>query len=192
MKRIVLVSLVVFGLLVGCAGINPQPNPIMMDKGVFQSAVEPGFTLDVGGDEYLGVLDYHKRDTDHMVDAYTYYFMNKDGGYVYVVKLISVGIGEWNQYKPWKWDRGAVMCGREFDTGVNLFRLVMTKVERATLPTLAPYDGNVVTSNIWVYTPGRRGGGVRIVIRYFEKGSHTDPIDEFVARAKNRVRFHLN
>ncbi|MBT4287339.1 MAG: SHOCT domain-containing protein [Deltaproteobacteria bacterium] len=142
--------------------------------------------------KYLGQIDGSKNDSDHSYGFFSHYFINEKQKYGTLIQMITLTTGEWNVYRPWKWDLEKELHGdKSFDCGTNIFNLKLSKKEKEIFRPYDIFDGTKVTCKVWVYTPGGIQGGTRIIITYFEPGDKTDEMSSFVKRADNHVIFKI-
>lgn len=194
--RVVSVIIFLSAILVtGCVTSKSyfvDPNQVNRNF-IFTSPQSPSFSIKLSEDfKYLEGVNLSKNDTGLSYTYYNHYFANEKDSFFVSIQMITLNTGEWHVYRPWKWDLGKEIHGdKPFYCGTSYYRLKMTEKEKELSREYKLYDGTLITTKVWVYTPGGISGGTRIIIRYFEKGNHTENMAAFIKRANNRLDFQI-
>ena len=196
-KRLTSSIIVVLVFLMGCVTTtNYYVDQNLMDQEhIFKSTQAPSFTMKLSDDlKYLGQIDYSKNNTDHSYAYLSHHFINERDEFVVFIQMITLDKGEWNFYRPWKWDSGKEIHGdKPFYCGTAMYNITLSKEEQEIYKAYDIFNGTKITVKAWVYTPGGSGirGGTRIIITYAEKDDKTNNIDAFIKRANKRVVFKI-
>ena len=146
--------------LMGCVATTKYhvDQNLMDQERIFKSQQAPSFTMKLSdGLKYLGQIDYGKNDTAHSYRYFSHNFINENEKFVIAVQMISLDIGEWNVYRPWKWDLGKEIHGdKPFYCGTTMYNLRLNKKEQEMYTPYNIVNGIKYTSKVWVYTPGGR------------------------------------
>ena len=181
--------------LSGCVTSNSYhvDQNLLQQSQVFKSTQVPSFTMKLSDTfKYIGQINFSKSDTDHSYRYYSHNFINEIEEFVVAIQMITLNTGEWNVYRPWKWDLGKETHGEKpFYCGTSMYNLKLSKKEQEMYKPYKIFNGTKMTSKIWVYTPGGIMGGTRIVIRYFEQGNKTNNLSAFAKRADKNVVFKM-
>ena len=157
---------------------------LMETQHIFKSSQEPGFSMKLAeGTIYKDTLDKREASTALSYVTKTHRFINKKHGYIILIDMTTVSLAEWGSATPWEREMGNEIHGiKTFQCGIG----TMTGKVHDGKKLLLTYKG-------WMYTPGGIGtpGTTRIVVYYLEAGDQRDNLENFVARADNRVNFSM-
>jgi Short C-terminal domain len=179
--------------LTSCVSSYHVDQNLLNQNHLFKSTQAPSFTMEVSNDlKYLGQIDYNKNDSAHSYSYYNHNFINGRDEFIVSIQMITLDTGEWNVYRPWKWDLGKETHGdKPFYCGTSMFNLKLTKKEEEIYSAYEFFNGTKVTCKTWVYTPGGIMGGTRIIIHYAEKDNKINDMAAFIKRANERVVFKI-
>jgi len=190
-----LIILLMIFLTTGCVTSSSyfvDPNKVNQNF-IFASPQSPFFSMKLSKDfKYLEGVDLSKNNTDHSYSYFNHYFVNEKEPFAASIQMITLDLGEWNDYRPWQWPLEKEIHGdKTFYCGTSLYNLRLTKKEKELYQKYDIYNGTLITTKIWVYTPGGTSGDTRIIVRYFEKGDQTENMGAFIRRANNRLDFQI-
>ncbi len=183
-------------LTAGCVAIQDytvDPHTVNQSR-VFTSGQARGFSLKLSNDfKYLGCIERSQNDTAHSYQYFVHYFAHEKGDFIAVIPMVTLDVGEWNAYSPWKWEsenelhgEKTFYCGTSFQSSLSL-----NNFEKDLYKKYGYSPGITATVKSWVYTPGGIVGGTRIIIHYIEKENHTKDLTAFSSRANARMNFRI-
>lgn len=195
-NRLIQISLVVIFLLAGCVSSQHYivDSYFANESLIFNSQQSPTFSMKLSQVfKYLGCTDLSKNNTGHSYSKFNHYFASNKDTYFVKISMITLKLGYWNDYSPWKTELEKEVHGEKtFNCGTCINKsLDLNDGEKGMLGRYGFSTGISTTTKVWVYTPNKSINNTRIVVYYTEKGDKTNDMQAFLSRADSRTDFKM-